>query len=66
MRKIALLLMLSPLMAFAQSSIDETIKLNQVGMYPEQEKVAVIENGAHPTIPMSLISTAIRRMLPTR
>ncbi len=46
MRKIALLLMLSPLMAFAQSSIDETIKLNQVGMYPEQEKVAVIENGA--------------------
>jgi len=66
MRKIALLLMLSPLMAFAQSSIDETIKLNQVGMYPEQEKVAVIENGAHPTIPMSLISTATRRMLPTR
>lgn len=38
--------MLPPLMAFAQSSIDETIKLNQVGMYPEQEKVAVIENGA--------------------
>lgn len=45
MRKTLLLLIFLPIVAFAQKHYDEAIRINQVGMYPGQEKVAVIENG---------------------
>ena len=45
MKNTLLLLIFLPIVAFAQTHYDEAVRINQVGMYPKQEKVAVIEGG---------------------
>lgn len=45
MHKLLLSIPLLALAATAQAQNSETIRLNQVGMYPNQEKIAVIEQG---------------------
>lgn len=45
MKRFLLLLIFLPVVAMAQKTHHEAIRINQVAMYPGQEKVAVIENG---------------------
>ncbi len=47
MKKLLFFIMFFPILSFANGKTDNGIRLNQVGMYPGQEKIAVIENGKY-------------------